>query len=202
MNSFHKGTAAILNKDNVDTDQIIPKQFLTSIERTGFEKALFFDWRYLDNGMPNPDFSLNKTKYRNASVLITGENFGCGSSREHAPWALQQYGFQVVIAQSFADIFYSNCMNNQILAIKLNDTQSIIEHCANSEQPICVNIDLENQTMTFEGLPVITFDIDEKNKRKLLAKMDFIAIAESFETDIYQFESQLDANGFQSHLVS
>jgi 3-isopropylmalate/(R)-2-methylmalate dehydratase small subunit len=202
MSNFHEGKVAILNKNNVDTDQIIPKQFLTSIERLGFERALFFDWRYLDNGQRNPDFSLNYHKYRNASVLITGENFGCGSSREHAPWALQQYGFQVIIAQSFADIFYNNCINNQILAIQLKDTSAVIEYCEASDAPICCAVDLENQTINIDGYPSIPFDIDEKTRRKLLARIDFIGVAESYETAIAQFETQLDSNGFQSHLVS
>jgi 3-isopropylmalate/(R)-2-methylmalate dehydratase small subunit len=199
MSNFHTGKLAILNKDNIDTDQIIPKQFLTSIERLGFERALFFDWRYLENGQLNPEFSLNKPKYRNASILVTGENFGCGSSREHAPWALQQYGFQVIIAKSFADIFYSNCINNQILAIKLNDTQSIIEHCEASDKPLNIDIDLLNQTLSIESFPSIRFDIDQKTRNKLLARMDFIGVAEFYETDIASFESRLDPNGFQSH---
>ena len=121
MNIFHRGLLAPLDKNNVDTDQIIPKQFLTSISREGFDKALFYDWRYLENGQPNPEFVLNYPRYQGASVLLTRNNFGCGSSREHAPWALKQYGFKVILAGSFADIFFTNCINNQILVITLPD---------------------------------------------------------------------------------
>ena len=117
----HVGLAAPLNRLNVDTDQIIPKQFLKRIERTGFGEFLFYDWRFLDNGDPNPDFFLNDPRYQEASILVAGANFGCGSSREHAPWALQQYGFKAVIAPSFADIFRNNCYKNGILPIALPD---------------------------------------------------------------------------------
>ena len=117
----HVGLAAPLNRLNVDTDQIIPKQFLKRIERTGFGQFLFYDWRFLDNGDPNPDFVLNDPRYQEASILVAGANFGCGSSREHAPWALQQYGFKAVIAPSFADIFRNNCYKNGLLPIALPD---------------------------------------------------------------------------------
>ena len=115
----HTGVAAPLNRVNVDTDQIIPKQFLKRIERTGFGQFLFFDWRFLDDGEPNPDFILNQSGYDGASILIAGRNFGSGSSREHAPWALLDYGFRCVIAPSFADIFYNNCFQNGILPVSL-----------------------------------------------------------------------------------
>ena len=117
----HLGLATPLNRLNVDTDQIIPKQFLKRIERTGFGQFLFYDWRFLDNGDPNPDFVLNDPRYQEASILVAGANFGCGSSREHAPWALQQYGFKAVIAPSFADIFRNNCYKNGLLPIALPD---------------------------------------------------------------------------------
>ncbi|MDE0041082.1 MAG: 3-isopropylmalate dehydratase small subunit, partial [Candidatus Poribacteria bacterium] len=115
----HTGCAAPLNRINVDTDQIIPKQFLKGIERTGFENYLFYDWRFLDNGTPDPGFVLNAPRYQSASILVAGANFGCGSSREHAPWALQQYGFKAIVAPSFADIFRGNSFKNGLLPVTL-----------------------------------------------------------------------------------
>jgi len=112
---------AVLNRTNVDTDQIIPKQFLKRIERTGYGRFAFFDWRYLDNGEENPQFELNQPVYKGAQILLAGENFGCGSSREHAPWALADFGFRAIIAPSFADIFYQNCLKNGILPIRVNE---------------------------------------------------------------------------------
>ncbi len=125
MNSFriHTGLVALLDRPNVDTDQIIPKQFLKRVERTGFGEFLFFDWRFLPGGDPNPDFELNLPRYRGASILIAGKNFGCGSSREHAPWALADYGFRAIIAPSFADIFANNCLKNGLLPVVLADAE-------------------------------------------------------------------------------
>ena len=120
--TVHTGIAAILPRVNVDTDQIIPKQFLKRIERTGFGKHLFHDWRYLPDGSPDPAFELNAPKVQGASILVAGPNFGCGSSREHAPWALRDYGFRAIIAPSFADIFYNNCCQNGLLAVRLDDS--------------------------------------------------------------------------------
>ena len=124
MNKFtkHTGIVAPLDRANVDTDQIIPKQFLKRIERTGFGEFLFFDWRYLADGTPNPKFILNEPRYQGASILVTAKNFGCGSSREHAPWALAEYGFRVIIAPSFADIFANNCFKNGMLPIVLAES--------------------------------------------------------------------------------
>ncbi len=119
----HKGIAAPLNRGNVDTDQIIPKQFLKRIERTGFGEFLFFHWRFDDDGNLRDEFVLNQPKYENATILLAGDNFGCGSSREHAPWALEDYGFKVIIAPDFADIFYNNSLKNGILVIKMNEEQ-------------------------------------------------------------------------------
>src|ERR1700690_1525295 len=121
--TVHRGRVAPLDRVNVDTDQIIPKQFLKRIERSGFGRFLFFDWRFLDDGAPNPEFELNRPAYAGASILLTRRNFGSGSSREHAPWALEDYGFRVVIAPSFADIFYNNCFKNGMLPIKLTEEQ-------------------------------------------------------------------------------
>src|SRR5678809_908001 len=119
----HKGKVAPLDRANVDTDQIIPKQFLKRIERTGFGEFLFYDWRRLSNWEPDPAFPLNESKYKGASILVTGKNFGCGSSREHAPWALADYGFRAIIAPSFADIFANNCFKNGLLQVELNEPE-------------------------------------------------------------------------------
>lgn len=154
-NYFHIGTAIPLDKSNVDTDQIIPKQFLTSVSRDGFGDALFYDWRY----GPNADsFVLNQPVYQGASILVTQDNFGCGSSREHAPWALQQYGFQVVIAPSFADIFYSNCVNNQLLPITLSN-QDI--------QELIGLVSVHNNSDSIKNIPAkaVSLGIDLKNQR-------------------------------------
>src|SRR5438876_3931236 len=120
---IHTGLVAPLDRPNVDTDQIIPKQFLKRVERTGFGQFLFYDWRFLPNGQPAPAFPLNEPRYRGASILVTGKNFGCGSSREHAPWALADYGFRTIIAPSFADIFANNCLKNGLLPIVLTEAQ-------------------------------------------------------------------------------
>src|SRR5947199_100887 len=142
------GVAAPLDRVDVDTDQIIPKQFLKSIARTGFEKGLFFDWRLRPDGSPNPDFVLNKPDYQGATILISGRNFGSGSSREHAPWALQQYGFKAVIAPSFGDIFRNNCYQNGLLPVELPENVVLQLLDRAEQQPgYSVTIDLENQTV-------------------------------------------------------
>src|SRR2546423_6861430 len=125
MNPFciHEGLVAPLDRPNVDTDQIIPKQFLKRVERTGFGEFLFYDWRFLTDGQPDPSFPLNEPRYQGASILVAGKNFGCGSSREHAPWALADYGFRAIIAPSFADIFANNCMKNGLLPVTLNEAE-------------------------------------------------------------------------------
>ncbi|MDC0047334.1 3-isopropylmalate dehydratase small subunit, partial [Chloroflexi bacterium] len=140
----HKGKVAPLDMVNVDTDQIIPKQFLKRIERTGFGKYLFYDWRFKEDGSLNSDFILNHPRYSNSSILVTGENFGSGSSREHAPWALGDYGFEIIIAPSFADIFYNNCFQNGLLPIKLDKeiVKNIIKK-SEKEHDFKLNIDLE-----------------------------------------------------------
>ncbi len=192
MNIFHRGLLAPLDKNNVDTDQIIPKQFLTSISREGFDKALFYDWRYLENGQPNPEFVLNYPRYQGASVLLTRNNFGCGSSREHAPWALKQYGFKVILAGSFADIFFTNCINNQILVITLPDnTLEQLFSLNKSEQNIQITVDLENQLLTSEQFADIHFDIRPDIKQRLLSGLDFIGVTEKFSDKIARFEQQL-----------
>ena len=150
MDAFkeHVGRVVPLDRINVDTDQIIPKQFLKRIERTGFGEFLFNDWRYLENGEPNPEFVLNLPRYADASLLIAGANFGCGSSREHAPWALQQYGFKAILAPSFADIFRNNCYKNGILPIALStDVITSLSQAAHDTEGYQLMIDLEEQAV-------------------------------------------------------
>lgn len=192
MAIFHSGLMAPLDKNNVDTDQIIPKQFLTSTSRDGFDKALFYDWRYLENGEANPDFILNEARYQGATVLLTRDNFGCGSSREHAPWALKQYGFTVILAESFADIFFNNCMNNQMLAIALS-SERLDKLFAITEQieQVNVEIDLENQVIKSEQFDEIGFDIRPDIKQRLLSGLDFIGVTETLNDKIDAFEQQL-----------
>src|SRR5438874_12712474 len=150
MNPFriHTGLVAVLDRPNVDTDQIIPKQFLKRVERTGFGEFLFYDWRFLADGQPDPSFPLNEPRYRGASILVAGKNFGCGSSREHAPWALADYGFGVVIAPSFADIFANNCMKNGVLTVVLKEQQAEEIARLSAEFPdYQLTVDLESCTV-------------------------------------------------------
>lgn len=191
---FHQGIVCPLDKNNVDTDQIIPKQFLTSVERDGFDKALFYDWRYLDDGQPNPEFVLNFPQYQGASVLLTRQNFGCGSSREHAPWALKQYGFQIVVAPSFADIFYNNCINNQIVPAKLTEAQidKLFSLTQNAET-ITLKVDLKNQQLLVDGEAPFDFAIEPDVRDRLLKNLDFIGVTEQFNEQISKFEQELEA---------
>src|SRR5262245_35685986 len=191
MDSFrqHTGLVAPLDRVDVDTDQIIPKQFLKSIARTGFEQGLFFDWRVLPDGTPNPDFVLNKPQYRGASVLVSGRNFGSGSSREHAPWALQQYGFKAVIATNFADIFRNNCYQNGLLPVALPEpiVRQILDRATN-EPGYKLHIDLEQQTVSDERVTLSTFDIDPSVKNRLLNGLDDIGLTLQHSSDISDFE--------------
>src|SRR5687768_5103383 len=163
MQSFteHTGLVAPMDRANVDTDQIIPKQFLKRIERTGFGKYLFFDWRFHDNGSDNPDFELNRPELKGASVLLTRRNFGCGSSREHAPWALSDYGFRVLIAPSFADIFYNNCFKNGILPVRLDDA-AVDDLFARAEKypRYKLTADLESCRLTDEHGLSMSFEVE------------------------------------------
>lgn len=182
---IHKGTIAVLLNDNVDTDQIIPKQYLKRIERTGFGEFLFDEWRYLGNREENPDFPLNAPNRKGASILITGDNFGCGSSREHAPWALADYGFRVIIAGSFADIFYMNCTKNGILPITLE--KGIRNQLASLESQAVIEIDLEREVIkTTEGN--FSFFIEKMWKEKLLSGLDDIGITLQYEKEIAAYE--------------
>jgi 3-isopropylmalate/(R)-2-methylmalate dehydratase small subunit len=171
------------DKANVDTDQIVPKQFLKLVQKTGFGKYLFYNWRFDSNGNPKKDFILNESKYSNSKILVTNENFGCGSSREHAVWALKDYGFSVIIAPSFADIFYSNCFKNGVLPIQVsrNTVERIFTDISELE------VDLENQTIRANDLQD-NFHIEPDKKRRLLEGLDDISLTMQSETAIDAFE--------------
>src|SRR5438067_7442228 len=185
----HSGVVAPLDRVDVDTDQIIPKQFLKSIARTGFEAGLFYDWRFRPDGTPNPEFVLNKPGYRSASVLVSGRNFGSGSSREHAPWALQQYGFKAVIAPSFADIFRNNSYQNGLLPVVLPEAvvRQVLDR-AEREPGYTLTIDLEHQTVSDAADTLSTFDIDPSVKHRLLHGLDDIGLTLQHESEIQAFE--------------
>lgn len=187
----HTGLAAVLDRVNVDTDQIIPKQFLKRIERTGFGEFLFFDWRYLEDGKtPNPEFELNADRYKGASVLITGNNFGCGSSREHAPWSLLDYGFKVLIATEFADIFYNNCFKNGMLPIKLSAGQ--VKDLMNrtlAQEGYKLTVDLESKTISDDAGLSISFEVDDFRRHCLLNGLDDIGLTLQNEGKIAAYES-------------
>ena len=185
----HTGLAVPLDRINVDTDQIIPKQFLKRIERTGFGQFLFYDWRFTGDGSPDPGFVLNEDRYRNATILVAGDNFGCGSSREHAPWALQDYGFRVIIAPSFADIFYNNCFKNGLLPVVLpGDTVRRMLRNAADQHPYSVSVDLERQVVTEPSGPSHRFEVDPFLKHFILEGLDEIGWTLQFEDDIAAYE--------------
>lgn len=187
----HTGIAAPLNRKNVDTDQIIPKQFLTKIEKTGFGEHLFNDWRYRADGSDNPEFELNQPEFRDATILVAGDNFGCGSSREHAPWALLDYGFRAVISTSFADIFYSNCFKNGILLITVSQEElSELFDEIEKNRGIQFTIDLEKQIVSTPSGKSISFEIDPFKKENLLKGMDQIAWTLKHIDEIESFEKQ------------
>ncbi|WP_297821183.1 3-isopropylmalate dehydratase small subunit [uncultured Paraglaciecola sp.] len=191
--NIHTGSAMPLNQANVDTDQIIPKQFLTAVTKSGYGKHLFHDWRYLDQHeqVPNPDFVLNKPEYQGASVLLTRENFGCGSSREHAPWSLDDYGFKVVIGTSFADIFYGNCINNQLLPVQLTNSQmDQLFDLVISDASAQITVHLEQQNVSVGELS-FTFDIAEQHKTNLLKGLDAIGQTLELNDKITEFENNL-----------
>jgi 3-isopropylmalate/(R)-2-methylmalate dehydratase small subunit len=197
--TVHQGLAAPLDRANVDTDAIIPKQFLKSIARSGFGPNLFDEWRYLDHGEPgqdcsarplNPDFVLNLPQYKDASILLARANFGCGSSREHAPWALDQYGFRAVIAPSFADIFFHNCFKNGLLPIVLDASQmDQLFACAASNEGLRLTIDLERQSVAHaDGRFNFAFEVDPLRKYCLLNGYDDIALTLRKADQIAQYE--------------
>lgn len=186
---FAQGLVCPLDKNNVDTDQIIPKQFLTSVSRDGFAEAMFFDWRYLADGSPNPEFVVNQPQYQGASILLTRANFGCGSSREHAPWAIKQYGFNVIIAESFADIFFNNSINNGMLLIQLSKTniELLFNRCEQGAQQW--QIDLQSQEILFGNNAAMGFNIDQDIKQRLLSGLDFIGSSEQLNPQITDYEA-------------
>lgn len=194
------GLVAPLDRANVDTDAIIPKQFLKSIKRTGFGPNLFDEWRYLDHGEPgqdhsqrplNPDFVLNQSRYQGAQILLTRRNFGCGSSREHAPWALDDYGFRAIIAPSFADIFYNNCFKNGLLPIVLSEEQveQLFQEVAASEG-YRLKIDLPAQTVTTPGGETFHFEVDDFRKHCLVNGLDEIGLTLEHADDIAAYEAR------------
>jgi len=186
----HKGLVYPLYRGNIDTDQIIPKQFLKRIERTGFGQFLFYNWRFTDDGKLREDFSLNEEKYKGASILLAGENFGCGSSREHAPWALHDYGFKVVIAPSFADIFYNNALKNGMILVKLNPEQikTWVEKAETKQLDLAV--DLVNQHITDDTGKTVHFEIPVYHKEKLVNGWDDIALTLLQEEKIIDYEKE------------
>jgi len=191
------GGVVPMNRVNVDTDQIIPKQFLKRVERDGFGQFLFNDWRYNADGSDNPEFILNKPGYEGADILVAGRNFGCGSSREHAPWALGDYGFRCVIAPSFADIFNGNCFQNGILPVILPEetVQQIIEK-AEKDPGYKLHVDLEAQRVWDDSEEVVaTFDLEPFRRYSLLNGLDDIGLTMEREDDISKFESQRGLHG-------
>ncbi|MRX74216.1 3-isopropylmalate dehydratase small subunit [Bacillus lacus] len=191
----HRGKAVLLDRENVDTDQIIPKQFLKRIEKTGYGRFAFHNWRYLEDGSANPAFELNAPQAKNATILIAGENFGCGSSREHAPWALQDYGFQVVISESFADIFHQNCLKNGLLPVVLGKEEIRGLKSYAKAGKLSFEVDLENQFVQGEQGQKWTFTIDPYWKNMLINGYDEIDITLQYEDSISSYES---ANGRQA----
>ena len=189
----HSGIVVPLDAANVDTDAIIPKQFLQKVTRTGFGQHLFNDWRFLDDAgqQPNPDFILNQPEFKGASILLTRENFGCGSSREHAPWALTDYGFKVVIAPSFADIFYGNSFNNQLLPVTLSEAE-IDELFAQIEAApgMSFTVDLETQTVR-AGDKSYSFELDSFRRHCMMNGLDSIGLTLQHEAAISEYEGKL-----------
>ncbi|RED58753.1 MULTISPECIES: 3-isopropylmalate dehydratase small subunit [Cohnella] len=189
------GLVAPVDRVNVDTDAIIPKQFLKRIERSGFGQFLFFEWRWDEQGNVIPEFSLNKDRYQGASVLLSRANFGCGSSREHAPWAILDYGFRCVIAPSFADIFYNNCFKNGILPIKLSEEQvDDLFKRTEAKEGYKLNVDLENQVITDEDGLNIPFELDAHRRNFLLQGLDDIGLTLQHEAAITAYEQKRAAS--------
>jgi 3-isopropylmalate/(R)-2-methylmalate dehydratase small subunit len=189
----HRGKVARLNRVNVDTDQIIPKQFLKRVERSGFGQFLFYDWRFRPDGSINPEFELNQPQYSGASILVAGANFGCGSSREHAPWALLDYGFRIIIAPSFADIFYNNCFKNGILPIVLSQAEvdDLMEKALAPGYEL--EVDVERQTVTDGHGWVSTFSLDEFRRNMLLKGLDEIGLTLQYEAAIAEYERKRES---------
>ena len=187
-----KSIPSYLSLQNIDTDMIIPKQFLKTIKRTGLGKSLFYEMRYDENGKTIEDFILNKEPYNKSKILLAGKNFGCGSSREHAPWALSDFGIKCVISSSFADIFYNNCFKNGILPIMINE-QVIIELAEYSKRKEEIEINLENQEIKY-GNKISKFDVDAFKKKCLIEGLDDIALSMEKISQIDDFEKEVKAN--------
>jgi 3-isopropylmalate/(R)-2-methylmalate dehydratase small subunit len=189
--TIHTGGVAVLDRANVDTDQIIPKQFLKRVERTGFGQFLFYDWRFLPNGAPNPDFELNDSRYAGASVLIAGKNFGCGSSREHAPWALADFGFRAIIAPSFADIFANNSRKNGLLPVTLaeDEVAHLMKQARNSEG-YQLTINLEDRTVVDAHGFIAKFEIGDFERFCLLEGLDDVGLTLQHSADIEAYEAR------------
>lgn len=190
----HRGKVVTMDRADVDTDQIIPKDFLKRIERTGFEDTLFYSWRFDENGEPRPDFELNQPAAAGASILIARRNFGCGSSREHAVWALENYGFRVVIAPSLADIFYNNCFKNGVLPIYLSEdqVQQLFDASAANDD-YHLTVDLEQQTVSDDNGLQMAFEVDSSRRECLLKGLDDIAVTLQHEDKIAAYEAAQDA---------
>ena len=185
----HTGLVAPMDRVNVDTDQMVPKQFLKALTREGFGRTLFYDWRYLPGEKPNPDFVLNAPRYQGASVLVARANFGCGSSREHAPWALGDYGFRALLAPSYADIFYNNCFKNGILPVTLSDAEiDEVFRRTEGEPGYEVTVDLENQTLTDESGLNLSFTVDPFRRDCLLNGWDDIGLTLRHDDQIAAYE--------------
>ncbi len=193
MNPFrtHTGLVAPLDRPNVDTDQIIPKQFLKRIERTGFGGFLFYDWRYTATGAADETFVLNAPDYQGATIMVTGKNFGCGSSREHAPWALLDYGFRAIIAPSFADIFANNCLKNGIVPVVLSDAEvAALSRRAQEGRGYRLTVDLERRVIKDDQGFSASFVIDDFHRHCLLEGLDDIALTEQYEDQIAAYEAR------------
>jgi 3-isopropylmalate/(R)-2-methylmalate dehydratase small subunit len=193
----HTGIAVPLNRENVDTDQIIPAQYLKRIERTGFGQFLFSAWRYLPSGEPNPEFVLNQERYRGASILVTGKNFGCGSSREHAPWALADYGFRAVLAPSFADIFFNNSFKNGLLPVVLRDSEvSDLMQRIETHPGYRLTVDLEACVVRDDAGFSVGFEIDPFRRNCLLNGLDDIGLTLQHEAAIAAYEARRAQRGW------
>ena len=188
---YHQSVAALLNRNNIDTDQIVPKQFLKKVERTGFGAHLFHDWRFNADGSDNPAFELNNPIFKGAKILVTGDNFGCGSSREHAPWAIADYGFNTIISTSFADIFYSNCFKNSILPLVVDSAKlAALMSEITANEGVQFSVDLENQKVTTPAGNDFDFEVEAFRKHNMLNGLDDIGLTLKNEDKITAFEER------------
>jgi 3-isopropylmalate/(R)-2-methylmalate dehydratase small subunit len=193
----HTGVVATLDRVNVDTDQIIPKQFLKRIERSGYGRFLFYDWRFKEDGSPDPGFELNQPRFKDATILLTRSNFGCGSSREHAPWALEDYGFRAIIAPSFADIFYNNCFKNGVLPVRSSEAkvEELFERCRRADE-YKLTVDLESQSVSDDDGFTLNFEVDQFRRECLLKGLDEIGLTLQYEEKIREYETRSRKHSF------